>query len=215
MGLDVDSYSYIFNSTKIHLPCTHACIIAMNPPNSRPFVLGSGLHNVPPDVGGICLVFGHEDVANPRVGRCVDDLMYLSNSAEHCHRFANSVVFVFDGYNGDPREVHEIPECRAFLATLNAHWPYWMHFLAPIPDLWATFLLCLTPPAPPVAIGAGKFARRYDPAAFKGLLLAQLHAMNNLHQLHALDVPMRQRIFQSAMAAVDATTMDHPEGPQS
>lgn len=187
----------------------------MNHPNPQPFVLGSGLHDVPPDVGGICLVFDREEVANPRVGRCVDDLMYLSNSAEHCRRFANSVVFVFDGYNDDPREVHEIPECRAFLATLNAHWPYWMHFLAPIPDLWATFLLCLTPPGPPVAIGEGKFARRYDPGAFKELLLAQLHAMNNLHQLHTLDVPTRQRIFQTAMSAVDATTMDHPGGPQS
>ncbi|MDP2974698.1 MAG: hypothetical protein Q8N45_00660, partial [Anaerolineales bacterium] len=76
-------------------------------------------------------------------------------------------------------------------------------------------LLCQTPPAPPVAIGAGKFARRYDPGAFKGLLLAQLHAMNNLHQLHALDVPTRQRIFQTAMSAVDATTMEDPAGPQS
>jgi hypothetical protein len=89
-----------------------------------------------------------------------------------------------------------------------------MHFLAPIPDLWATFLLCLTPPAPPVDIGQGKFARQYDPAPFKGLLLAQLQAMNNLHQLHALDVPTRQRIFQTAMSAVDAATMDHPAGPQ-
>lgn len=143
----------------------------MNPPNRQPFVLGSGLRDVPLDVGCICPVFGREEVANPRVGRCVDDLMYLSNSAEH--------------------------------------------FLAPIPDLWAIFLLSLTPPAPPVDIGEGKFARRHDPGAFKGLLLEQLHEMNNLHQLHALDVPTRQRIFQSAMSAVDATTMDHPEGPQS
>lgn len=185
----------------------------MNLPDPRPFILGSGLHHVPPEVDAICLIFGREEVSNPRIGRCVDDLLHLSTSREFTLRFASSILFAFDGYNDDPREVHAIPECRAFLRTLNAHWPYWMHFLAPIPDLWATFLLCLTPPAAPVALGPGTFGREYDPEAFKTLLFEQLQAMNNLHQHHALDVPTRQRIFQTAMQAINEATTDLPPAP--
>mgnify|MGYP006197167231 CR=1 FL=1 len=114
----------------------------MNPPNRQPFVLGSGLHDVPLDVGCICPVFGREEVANPRVGRCVDDLMYLSNSAEHCRRFANSVVFVFDGYNDDPRELVDIPQVRTLLAQLEAKWPYWAFFFNQVDDSIKLLLSC-------------------------------------------------------------------------
>jgi hypothetical protein len=188
----------------------------MNQPNSRPqtFVLGSGLRNVPSDVGGICLVFDREEMANPRIGRSVEDLMYLSNSRAHCLTFANSVFYVFAGYDDDPRELHDIPEVRHFLSLLHARWPCWLHFFAPIPDLWSTFLLCLIPTADRVAVGEGRFARRHDPSALKALVFAQIQAMNDLHQLHGIDTPTRQRIFKTSMSAIHQVTAPDPEAPK-
>lgn len=174
------------------------------------FILGSGLADIPTDVAGICLVISREEVMNPRVGRCVDDLMHLSGSRERTEQFAGAVLFVFEGWDHDPREIHAIPECRAFLSALTAQWPYWMHFLAPIPDLWAVMLLSLIPPSKPVPLPGGRIGRAFDAPALRALLTNQTNAMNNLHQLHGLDLPTRQRIFQQAMQVIDAATTDHP-----
>jgi len=40
----------------------------------------------------------------------------------------DSMVFVVDGWNHDPREVYEIPEVRRFYRQFQAAWPYWFFF---------------------------------------------------------------------------------------
>ena len=39
-----------------------------------------------------------------------------------------SLVFCVEGYDGDPREVHIIPEVRKFYAAFHEAWPYWLYF---------------------------------------------------------------------------------------
>ena len=38
-----------------------------------------------------------------------------------------SLVFCVEGYEGDPREVHVIPEVRRFYAAFHDAWPYWLY----------------------------------------------------------------------------------------
>lgn len=172
--------------------------------------LGTGLANIDPDVGGICLMISREEVINPRVGRSVDDLMHLSTCPDRTRRFAHTVLLAMDGWNDDPREIHRIPECRAYLTALTAQWPYWMHFLAPIPDLWGVLLMAQMPPTKRVQLSPGQFAVEYDRTALRQLLSNLVNAMNDLHQHHGLDVKTRQQIFEVTMQAIEKCTTEHP-----
>ena len=40
----------------------------------------------------------------------------------------DSMVFVIEGYDDDPREIHTIPEIRKFYQALHHAWPYWLYF---------------------------------------------------------------------------------------
>jgi hypothetical protein len=40
----------------------------------------------------------------------------------------DSLVFVVDGWNDDPREIHMIPEVRRFYQKFQQAWPYWFYF---------------------------------------------------------------------------------------
>jgi hypothetical protein len=40
----------------------------------------------------------------------------------------NSMTFVVEGYDEDPREIHSIPEVRAFYTAFRDAWPYWLYF---------------------------------------------------------------------------------------
>jgi hypothetical protein len=53
------------------------------------------------------------------------------------------VSLVIDGYSDDPRELFEIAEVRAFLQSLDAHWPYWYFFLSQANDSIKLLESCL------------------------------------------------------------------------
>ena len=40
----------------------------------------------------------------------------------------NCLVFTVQGYDHDDREIHSIPEVRAFYRQFHAAWPYWLYF---------------------------------------------------------------------------------------
>ena len=40
----------------------------------------------------------------------------------------NSMVFCIHGWDYDPREIHCIPEIRAFYRAFREAWPYWLYF---------------------------------------------------------------------------------------
>lgn len=169
----------------------------------EPHILGSGLHHITPEIDGILLVFPSADIRAGTIGSAADDLMALSDSATLSRQLTNSIMFAFDGFNHDPREVHDIPECRTYLQALHSTWPYWMHFIAPIPDLWATILLCLliskttsTPPNSPPLIS-------FDPKELRALISQMTHAMNTLHDQLDLPADARRLTFDTSMAAIN------------
>lgn len=192
---------------------THRNLVFVRTPVNSPIphlYLGKSLDVIPTDAGAICLVIAREELMQPGVGSSLDTLLHLSSSEENARRFAGSVLLAFDGYNEDPRPIHAIPECRAYLGALTAQWPFWMHFLAPIPDQWSLLLLTLLPPGQRSALPDGRFGQEFDIEAMEALLTHQVQAMNNLHQMHKLAPKLCHQVFHQAISAVEQVTGIRP-----
>lgn len=167
--------------------------------------LGHGLPPIPNDVAAIALLFSRDEVATHHIGRSTDDLLCLSDDARLSRQLAHGLFLAFEGYDSDPREIHEIPECRAYLQALHHQWPYWMHFLAPVPDQWAMLLLCLLPNNTPTGIPAAPpGTRAIDTAALRRLLKQMTLAMMHLHEHHATPENDAQRLFMASTEAISA-----------
>ena len=168
--------------------------------------LGSGLEALGTDATALVLAIDLDQVTGLALDHCVADLEHLSGSAARTRQFAGAVYLAFNDLDRDPRQVHAIPECRTALQTLHARWPYWLHFLAPVPDLWTVWLLSLLPQTPVERLPDGRVGRRMDPVALEELMLDLTLAMNDLHDLHKLPLATRQAIFKAARGAVEAAT---------
>jgi hypothetical protein len=57
----------------------------------------------------------------------------------------NTLTFVIEGFDADPREVHTIPEIRRFYAAFREAWPYWLYFCNLDTDELRTMVLCCLP----------------------------------------------------------------------
>jgi len=54
----------------------------------------------------------------------------------------NSMVFCIHGWDYDPREIHCIPEIRAFYRAFREAWPYWLYFCNLDVDTLRAMVLC-------------------------------------------------------------------------
>ena len=167
--------------------------------------VGSGMPEIDPDVGTVILMFSRHEVEGLRSGRAVDDLMQLSDSARLRRQLAHGLFFSFDGYNDDPREVHQIPECRQYLQAVHSLWPYWLHFLAPEPGMWSVLLLCLAGGGETVLGTAARTGHSADGAAIRRIVQAMLTPMNLLHAQMGLSDPESMAIFTASMSAIEET----------
>jgi len=92
----------------------------------------------------------------------------------------NSMVFVVDGWNDDPREVHTIPEVRRFYRKFQQAWPYWFYFCNLDQDgLKGMVLSCLNQL---ITVQTDSAPERqmtlYDKPEFMNFLVQNLGAMN-------------------------------------
>lgn len=168
--------------------------------------LGSGLAALPAAAGPVVFTLELRDTEPERMALCVRDLEQLSDQPARTEQFTGAVFFAFNGLERDPRQVHTIPECRDVLRGLHERWPYWMHFLAPEPDLWTVLLLCLLPLGPGVRLPNGRIGHELDRKALKNLVLDLTIALNELHDRHKVALAARQRIFKGSMQAMERAT---------
>lgn len=166
--------------------------------------VGRGAPAIGPEVDALCLVFSREETQSLRVGRSVDDLMLLSDDERLRRQLAHGVFFSFDGWDGDPREVMFIPECRDYLRQVHAHWPYWLHFLAPQPELWSVLLLCLANPVQLASDRPASTKITVDTGEVRKIVEGMLLPLNLLHQDMGLAETQRQEIFERSMGAIQA-----------
>lgn len=168
--------------------------------------LGSGLDALPTELHRLVLTLNLSDASGAGLARCVEDLLHLSDNTIRVEQLTAGVYFAFNGLDRDPRQVHTIPECRDMLRALHERWPYWLHFLAPVPELWTVLLLCLLPLGPGVRLPNGRIGHELDRKALKNLMLELTNALNDLHEQHRVPLANRQRIFKAAMQAIEQAT---------
>lgn len=150
------------------------------------WVDGEQLHEAAKTADFLVMEFSRPVVASGLIGDALDRLLQLSDSAEHVRRFGSSMTFVFLGYDHDPRELYEIPECRAFFQQLTREWPYWLHFLEKDADSIGLVLrlLCQVDVSrrSPHCIDA----HFRQPDELGPVLLRLFNGMNDLYDVHGL-----------------------------
>lgn len=57
----------------------------------------------------------------------------------------NTLMFVIEGFDDDPREIHSIPEVRRFYAAFREAWPYWLYFCNLDTEELRIMVLCCLP----------------------------------------------------------------------
>jgi hypothetical protein len=151
-------------------------------------------------VDWIVLAISREEV-EAAARRSVDDLMTLSDSTQLRRQLAHGVMFCITGWDKDPREVSEIPECRAYLQALYAQRGYWLHFLVPVPNLRAVSLLCLVEGAA-AADNNGRRVKRVNPEEVQALITAMLRPLAALHGDVGLTAEKHQLVLGESVAAI-------------
>lgn len=59
-----------------------------------------------------------------------DEIMGFYNDVlENAIDYENKIMLIIDGYDNDPRELHQIPEVCDYFKTLDKLFPYWFYFL--------------------------------------------------------------------------------------
>lgn len=140
----------------------------------------------------IGLMLTRREIEAGLVGDAVDRLMVLSDSADYTRRFGNSVAVVVQGYDDDPRELHEVPECRRFLRNITAQWPYWFHFAhrgrsdGHLSNLGVVVTLLID--SEPVPAAAGEMAAQINTDSWNEVIRSLWDGLNGLYAQHDLPV---------------------------
>jgi hypothetical protein len=177
----------------------------MELPGIPEWIVGCGMPKIGPDVGIVCLVFSREEVEGLRVGRAVDDLMHLSDDMRLCQQLQHGLFVTFDGWGDDPREVHQIAQCREYLTAVHRQWPYWLHFLAPSPDMWAVLLLFLATRTAPAGAASGKSCTSIEAGEIGSLIDGMLNPLTLLHDKMGLSQQQGHAIFERSWQAISET----------
>jgi len=134
----------------------------------------------------IVVEFSKKEVLEGRVGTAVERLMLLSDTRENAEKFCGRVMFVFSGFDRDPREIYEIPAVVKYLKQMTDQWPFWYHFLEKQGESVGILTLALS--------GAKVAARKgratgvtVDPERLRSTMLRLFDGMNIMYQ--ALDLP--------------------------
>ncbi len=189
-------------------PALRPPTMSSSPPTSPPprVALGTGLAALPTGQSGVVFTLELQDALPARLRRCARDLLHISDNVVCTEQLTGRMFFAFNGLERDPRQVHTIPECREVLRGLHRRWPYWMHFLAPEPDLWSVLLLCLLPLGPGVRLPNGRIAHELDHEALQNLITELTVAVNELHYHHKVEATASKRIQARAMRAMGRAT---------
>jgi hypothetical protein len=78
----------------------------------------------------LCVVVSRDDICRQDVSSPLSTLQHLLRTPEIARAYKERVDIAFDGYNDDPRELHEIEEVRNFVQKLDEEFPFWLFFLS-------------------------------------------------------------------------------------
>lgn len=133
----------------------------------------------------LVLVVSREHVEAQEYQPVLDVLLAMTKTATDVRENASNLELTFDGYDDDRREVYMIPEVRTFVAHLNEHFPYWLHFDCKSEGSLFCIMAALLP-IEDVAYLSGQVMVRFLPGSKHALLLSWFGAMNGLYARYGL-----------------------------
>ena len=150
----------------------------------------------------IMLKITREEILSGNYVSALERLHVLTDTTQNVLRYRESLAFMVEGYDDDPRELPEIPEVRAYFKALSQAWPHWLWFLTrsfgAIPLL--LMLLCKTQALP--TDEPGKFGGHIESLTELQRTLTDLLMRGNaLFEAHAVPEEVIQQSCESAMAA--------------
>lgn len=151
----------------------------------------------------IMMQFSRKNVEKGLTGDAIDRLCTLSESESNVIRFAGNMLFAFDGYDNDPREIWQIPECINFMRGLDAEWPYWFHFLEKTgPSIQMLIsLLCDMVVVEKKGMVIGTTFKDFKQVT--DLLEHQFHGLNNLEKHFTIPKEISQKVEDDLKAILD------------
>ncbi len=91
----------------------------------------------------------------------------------------DSMVFVIEGYDNDPREIHTIPEIRKFYQAFHRTWPYWLYFCNLAQDGLKIMTFCCLESITAIKVdGSPDCAVQYNPIELLQSILKNFVHMN-------------------------------------
>jgi hypothetical protein len=136
-----------------------------------------------------------DDIASHNTGPALTSLEQLITSREALEASNGTISLLVSGYDDDLRELHLIPEVRAYFQELDEQFPFWFHVCTRIEHslrMVFTMLVELTPVAledPPGAIGY-----RFSNDDLNAFVQQRLLAMRALHASNGFDQKKSERI---------------------
>ncbi len=154
------------------------------------------------DADFVIIEFGRQTVVDGLTGDALDRLMSLSDDRDLTVKLKGNVSFVFDGWGNDPREIHEIQECRRFFAELTNKWPYWFHFLEKeqYSVSIAVLMLCSSEVVRREGNQAGSQIGNAD--ELKRVMLRLFDGMNVLYEAHGFDEKQNIEVTDQVLVAI-------------
>jgi hypothetical protein len=125
----------------------------------------------------ILFVISREQIERFDIGESIDFLRSLlpPDPPDAVWKLKGRISLVVSGYDGDPRELFEIPEVCRYLKALDDLWPYWFFFFSQADESLMVLAMCL---ASAIEVDPG---RAYvDPEDLSRFLERGLSAVNRI-----------------------------------
>ena len=152
----------------------------------------------------IVLRFDRVEIKANTINDVLDRLCVLSNSGDAVRRMASSAMLEIEGYDTDPRELYEIPECRQFFAKLANEWKGWLHFLEKDGDTVGTFFAFLADLKTEQRNEKTTFFHFRDLDQLENVMKRQFEHMNELYLQHGLSDDECRIMTTKVTAAIKA-----------
>jgi hypothetical protein len=133
-------------------------------------------------VDHLTYVVHRADVEEGNIEPTMSVLIRLLRDKDSVERFRNRVTICFDGYDDDPRELHQIEEVRRFVAALDLEFPFWFYFIDLGDDVLIVLSLILCRYVQDPVRG---FIR--DPSDWEKFVFEHFVAMDRLFEKFGLD----------------------------
>lgn len=163
---------------------------------------GDGFDAVSDQFDMVVIEVGRNEVERGAIGDVIDRLLKLSDTRENTLRFASSVLFVFDGYNKDSRELVDIPEVVRFFRQVHSAWPYWLHFLVKEPSQFQFLFSMLLDLAPPIEVDGQRIRPLVGVDRLQPFLLDLFGPMNHLYMLHGIGMKENEAMTKEVIGVV-------------